>query len=375
MQEIGGSCSSYLSRRAFFKKIAYSTCWEDFNTINNALKIEKNDKVISIASAGCNIFNALLKNPKKIIAIDFNVNQIHLLRLKIVAIKKLNHAQFLELFGIINSKQRKKIYQSIRNSLEEDTKIFWDNNIKLIKKGITYNGKQEKYIKLLGRFLRTIKDDELIENFMLSKSMKEQIDYFNKNIKGFIWNLFFKIVYSKPMMLFAKDKLVLNQIKDNGISKKFKNRVEKAIRTIPVYKNPFASIALLSRYYSEEFYPEYLKEKNFNILKKNINKIEIKTNTIIEELKKLKGNSYNKFNLSNVLDWVTNKEFEDTLNEIIRVSKNKGKLCYYNTLFNRQIPKKIKNIKPHINLSKKLLEKDRSFLYENFVVATISKEG
>lgn len=364
-----------ISKRSFFKKIAYSTTWEDFDTINAALKIQKNEKIISITSAGDNILNAALLKPKKILAVDFNPNQNHLLKLKITAIKKLKHKKFLELIGVHPSKRRIKIYRSIRKNLNDETKSFWDTNKSLIKKGIIYNGKQERYIQLLGRYIRSLKGDHCLEELLKCKNTKQQKKFFNKNLKGFFWNLFFRIVYSKPVMLIVKDKLVFNQITENHYPKKFRSRVEKAIKTLPLNTNSFASLALMGYYLDKKFYPEYLKKENYKTLKKYVNRIEIKTGDITQILKKLPDKSYDKFNLSNVFDWVNKEEFKKNLKEIIRISRNKGRFCYYNTLMKRDIPKNLKNIRVYKKQSKKLLEKDRSFLYENFQYGIIYKKN
>ena len=362
-----------LSKRPFFKKIAYSTCWEDFETINNALQINEKDRLISISSAGCNVLNALLFSPKKILAIDFNPYQNHLLELKIESIKNLNYEEFIELIGVKESKNRNKIYKKIRKKLSKNSQEFWNKNTKLIQKGIMYNGKQEKYIKLIGRILRSFKGNKIFEEFLQLKKIEQQKQYFNLYFKGFIWNSFFRFLYSKPVMLVAKDKLVLNQIDDNSYHIKFKKRTEHAIKNIPVYKNPFASLALRGKYLDERFYPDYLKKENFEKLKNNVDRIEIKNSNIADLLKKQPKNSYTKINLSNSLDWITPEEFEDALKEVARVLKDKGRFCYFNTLINRKIPNSIKNIKSKKEKADKLLKKDRSFLYGNFEIGVINK--
>jgi len=367
------SPQKFPSNRPFFKKIAYSTCWEDFEIIDKALKINKNDKLISISSAGCNVLNALLKNPKKILAVDFNPHQNYLLELKIKAIKHLSHKQFLELIGVIESDRRRKIYKKIRKKLTKNTRNFWDKNIKLIKKGITYNGRQEKYIRLIGRIIRSLKGNQSCEKFLKTKDREKQKEYFDKNIKGLIWDAFFKILYSKPVMLMVKDRLVFNQTDENSYHIKFRKRAEYAVKEIPVYKNPFASFALRGKYLNEEYYPEYLKKENFEKLKKNVDKIELKNSTVKGLLEKLPKNSYSKINLSNSLDWITPEEFIDTLKEITRVLKNNGKFCYFNTLITRNIPKNTKNIKSYKKKANELLKKDRAFLYGNFEIGTIKK--
>jgi S-adenosylmethionine-diacylglycerol 3-amino-3-carboxypropyl transferase len=366
--------NNHLTKRPFFKKIAYSTCWEDYDIIQEALKINKEDVLLSISSAGCNILNLLLHNPKKILAVDFNPNQNYLLELKIKAIKNLDYQEFIELLGIVPSNRREKIYDSIKNCLNKDARAFWNKNINLIKKGITYNGRQERYIQTIGRYLRFFKGEDTIKNLFKCKTPEEQIEYFKRNIEDFIWHGFFNVIYSKPVMFIVKDRLVFSQVSGNSYNTRFKERVERALSNNPIKNNPFASLALLGYYLNEDYYPPYLKKDNFPILKERVDRIEIKTTTLQRILKELPSNSFTKFNLSNVLDWVDIKEFKDTLREIARVGKHGSRFCYFNTLIRRGIPKDIRCIKSHKKLADKLLKKDKAFLYGNFEIGEIIKE-
>ncbi|MCD6468593.1 MAG: DUF3419 family protein [Thermoplasmata archaeon] len=362
---------SFISR-PFFRKIAYSTCWEDYNIIQKALKVEKNDALLSITSAGCNVLNLLLNNPRKVLSIDVNPNQNHLLELKIEAIKNLEYHEFIELLGIIPSKRRREIYNSIRRYLGKDARFFWDRNIKLIEKGITYNGRQERYIQTIGKILRFFKGKE-IEKILGFESTEEQIDYFKRNIDGFIWRSFFNVIYSKPVMLMIKDRFIFNQVTNNSYHVRFRERVEKAVFNIPAKGNPFASMAIAGRYLNEDYYPPYLKKESFPLLKERVDRVDIKTVSLQNALKELPADSFTKFNLSNALDWVNIDEFKETLKELGRVGRHGSRFCYFNTLITRNIPKDLDFIKSHKKLASQLLERDRAFLYGNFEVGEIIK--
>ena len=361
-----------LNKKSFFKKIAYSTCWEDFDIIQKALKVKKHDNVISITSAGCNVLNFLLHDPKKIISVDFNPNQNHILRLKISAIKKLGYQQFLEILGIKPSKNRIELYKKIKKNLPKETQIFWDKNIKFIKKGITYNGRQERYIHSIGQYLRYLKGEKMLIDLLQCKTITEQKEFFEKNIKDASWNLFFTMIYNKPVMLIVKDKLVFNQIKDNDYHKKFRERVEDAATRVPARNNLFMSFALLGYYLNENYYPHYLKKENFETQKNRVDRIEIKTGDIQNILLDLPSDSIDKFNLSNVLDWATKDQFRDILLEVKRVGRNKSRFCYFNTLMKRHIPK-IEDIYSYKKEANDLLKQDKAFLYENFEIGEIKK--
>jgi S-adenosylmethionine-diacylglycerol 3-amino-3-carboxypropyl transferase len=361
-----------IEKSSFFKKVAYSTCWEDFEIIKKALRIKKGENIITITSAGCNTLNFLLKNPDKIISVDFNPNQNYILELKIKAIKYLNYNEFLELLGIVDSKIRIDHYKKIRDHLSKKSQFFWNNKLKFIKIGITYNGRQERYIHSIGQYLRYLKGEKILINFLKTKNMKEQKNYFKKYIKDFSWDLYFNIIYNKPVMMLAKDKLVFNQIKDKDFHKKFRRRVEDAATRIPARNNPFMSFALLGYYLNQNYYPDYLKKKNFDLLKKRIDHIEIKTGPIQDILSGLPSNYIDKFNLSNVLDWTTKNQFKDIILDLKRVGKEGSRFCYLNTLMKRHIPK-IEGIKSYKKEANKLLKQDKAFLYENFEIGEIKK--
>lgn len=370
--DVASDIKHILNKKSFFKKIPYSICWEDFDIIQKALKVKKDDIVVSITSAGCNVLNFLLYNPKKIISVDFNPNQNYILQLKISAIKNLEHKQFLELLGVNPSKNRIELYKKIKKNLPKETQTFWDKNIKFIKKGLTYSGRQEKYIHAIGQYLRYLKGEKVLIDLLQCKTIDEQIEFFDKKIRDTSWNLFFTLVYNKPVMLIVKDKLVFNQVKDNDYHKKFRKRVEEAARQIPTRNNPFMSFALLGYYLNENYYPHYLKKKNFETLKNRVNRIEIKTGAIQDILFQLPSNSIDKFNLSNVLDWTTKNQFKKLLYEVKRVGKNKSRFCYFNTLMKRHIPK-IEGIKSYKKEANNLLKQDKAFLYENFEIGEIKK--
>ena len=84
-------------------RIRYSIVWEDYNSMYNALDITNEDTLLIISSAGCNVLNALLKNPFKILAVDINPFQNKLLRLKINLIKYSDYDTYSKILGLKKS--------------------------------------------------------------------------------------------------------------------------------------------------------------------------------------------------------------------------------------------------------------------------------
>jgi S-adenosylmethionine-diacylglycerol 3-amino-3-carboxypropyl transferase len=366
-------------------KIEYYSCWEDIQVIQNALKIKKGDIVLSITSAGCNTLNSLLYNPKKIISIDFNPYQNYLLELKIKAIKNLDYEEFLNLLGIIKSKNPIKIYKSFRSQLDDKTKLFWDSNTGIIKKGLIYIG--EPNVKFLGNIIRFLKGKDTLEGLFKCKTVEEQYEYFYKKIYGFPWRFLLKFSYNIQQFRFILCLRMLNAFhyrkkKSSEILKYIqrvtypKNPIEQMefiLTKTPIINNYIASLMFLNRYYNKNFYPPYLKKKFFQILKERVNRIEVKTSSLENFLKDLPENYITKFNLSNIFDWFDEKEFKKILFEIKRVGVNGGRIFYTATRYDRDIPKSFKGIITEKKLESDLLKKDRTVLYSFFHVGNIKK--
>ena len=129
------------------RDILYSMCWEDPELVKEALQINKNDTVVSISSGGENVFALLLDNPKEIIAIDSNIQQIYLTKLKAAAIKELDYDTFIKLLGYKKSNNRVKYFEKCKKSLSEENIQYWENHLLYIQKGIIHCGRFENYIK------------------------------------------------------------------------------------------------------------------------------------------------------------------------------------------------------------------------------------
>ena len=65
------------------KKIIYNISWEDPAIDHTVMHMKEDDVVLTISSAGCNVLDYLCEGPKKIIAVDMNWAQLHVLELKL----------------------------------------------------------------------------------------------------------------------------------------------------------------------------------------------------------------------------------------------------------------------------------------------------
>lgn len=117
----------------------YNVSWEDPQLDHEAFHPGPNDHIITIASAGCNVFDYLIEGAR-VTAVDLNAAQIALTELKAIACQKLTYEHFFEIFAKNKINLLKAKYESdIRPLLTERSKKFWDGHIKTLK-SVLYSG-------------------------------------------------------------------------------------------------------------------------------------------------------------------------------------------------------------------------------------------
>lgn len=81
-----------------FSGLVYPQIWEDPVVDMDALCIRKTDRMVAIASGGCNVASYLTAQPEKITAVDLNASHVALNRLKLAAIKNMPDHRVLHRF-------------------------------------------------------------------------------------------------------------------------------------------------------------------------------------------------------------------------------------------------------------------------------------
>ena len=223
------------------ERILYSQCWEDPLILNEALQVNTKDIVLSISSAGDNSLYLLSKNPKKIISIDSNSIQNFILEFKVTGIKTLNYKEFLELIGILESNEREELYNKIRVKLNPKCRKYWDNNLTLIKQGITHTGKFESYLSKFRNYIVPLSHSKKdIKELLSLNSLDEQKNFYNDKWNNLMWRITFKVFFSKTIMkIFGRDHNFFKHNKNKNISEHYFKRTSDGLTKIPIKNNYF----------------------------------------------------------------------------------------------------------------------------------------
>ncbi|MAG47166.1 hypothetical protein CL617_01050 [archaeon] len=353
--------------------INYSMCWEDPEVLNRALDISNKDDVLSIVSGGENLFAILLNNPRNLIGIDINKEQIYITKLKIAAIKTLNFEEFIQFLGFNTCENRLSLLDKIKVNLTKEEIDYWEDNRSFITDGIIHCGKFERYLERFRKyFLPLIISKKGINQFLRLGSLENQEEYYEKYWDTWRFRLIFRLFFSKKGIKKGRDEEYFNYSKKENISNHYFMKTKYALTKIPIKTNYFMQYILTGKILAPFKYHPYLDKDNFQLLKRSVNKIKFINRSVNEYIKEQSDNKFSKFNLSDIFELNSQNEYEDLMEEIARLSKENGKICYWNNLVPRFKHIKNKNLIMDNFTSNNLHSKDRVHFYSRFILEDIN---
>ena len=353
-----------LTTEVNFNIIRYANCWEDADILLQGLQPKAGDRILSIASAGDNSFSFLAYDPELVVAVDVSPIQVYLVELKKICFCEFTHPEFLKFLGFTNCRNRINNYrEKLRVHLSPEAAGFWDNNLEIIKTGIIYSGKFEKYFTLFRtRILRYIHTEKRIEKLFREKSPREQEEFYFKKWNNLRWRLLFRIFFSRFVMgRLGRDPQFLKEV-DVVVSDFIYKKAQDHLKSINCQKNYFLNFILRGNF--GDLLPHFARVENFELIKKNIDKLEIYQGYAQDAMAKY-GN-FHLMNLSNIFEYMNPELFKNTTNDLLNGLNVDGKMAYWNLMVPRSIAKTFPDRVIQVDTSA-LGPLDKGFFYRQFI--------
>lgn len=370
--ESGGKCLKIKYKKApnsnlqnvNFDIIRYANCWEDAEVLINALQPKQGERILSVGSGGDNSFALLTTNPSLVMAVDLNEVQLFVIELKKYAIKYLSYNEFIELTGFKESLKRRVYFNRIATFLSSDCRKYWLKNFDIIKEGLIYGGKFEKYLLTFGKkILPLIVGKKNIKKYFEKKTQSELVEFYQKKWNNWRWRTFFKLFFSKWIMgKFGRTPEFMHEVKID-VGDFIFNKTENHLKCIEAQNNEFLRFIMNGNF--GENLPYYARPENFEIIKKNIDKLELYKG-YIEDLFRRDMN-FDCYNLSNIFEYMSDSFFTQVAHTISNSLKDGSRVAYWNLMVKRKIsevlPFEFSYCK---DVSENLSKCDKGFFYRDF---------
>ena len=342
--------------------LKYSNCWEDANLLAKALQVNSQSHILSIASAGDNSLYLLKDNPASLTCVDLNEIQLFTSELKAKAIQYLDYSTFLGFLGFIETTNRLTIFEQITPHLSASCSTFFKNNHGLITSGIIHQGKFEKYFQKFAHWaLPLIHNKKRISELFLKKSAQEQKEFYDKIWNNYRWKFLFKLFFSKWVMgKFGREPEKLKHVEENVGDYIFR-KAQDHLSTVHCQHNYILHYALTGHFGKE--LPPFATEAVFNLIKIWLQSHEItyKLGTLEECVQEKKAPLYNRFNLSNIFEYMPVSLFEENMKALYKASETGSRLAYWNLMVVRQLSNSSQFETNYLE------EIDKGFFYRKFI--------
>jgi S-adenosylmethionine-diacylglycerol 3-amino-3-carboxypropyl transferase len=349
----------------------FTQSWEDPECDRRALQPAPGETIFAITSGADNVLSFLDWDPARIIAIDLNPAQTFLAELKVAALRRLSHSDFLHFVGVRSPSPTREIYATLRGDLSEAAARYWDGRSDWHEGPLLLLGGFERYFAMLRRVLGVVIGRRRLAH-LFTLAPAEQQTFYDEHWNTWRWRLFMRVLCSRTVLGNRLDPSWFEHA--DGVAafgRHFEALAAHAIAELPARTNYFLSQIFLGRYVDEWQVPPYLQSDGYARIRERLDRLELRTADVGSALAALPDASIDAFALSNVFEYSPLPLFEHSRREIARVGKPGARLALRNLLARRTLVDDPAFLVDR-TLSESLRLADRGFIYSRFEAARLA---
>jgi S-adenosylmethionine-diacylglycerol 3-amino-3-carboxypropyl transferase len=377
-----------------FGGLVYAQIWEDPVIDMEALDIRPDDRMVAIASGGCNALSYLTANPAAITAVDLNAHHVALNRLKVAGAQHFpDHATFRRFFGDADQFANTNAFTAhLKDHLDPVTGAYWAGRdwrgrrrISYFTNGFYRHGLLGFFIgagHMLARLYRV-----RLDVMLAAKSLPEQKALFERYLAPIFDRKLVRWLAKSPAALFglgippAQYAALLTSAKEGeGMEGVLRDRLRRLACDFPIQENYFAWQAFARSYGKtpEAPLPPYLQEASFRMVKDRAARITVRHVNFITHLEEQADASLDCYVLLDAQDWMSDDILTQLWTEITRTARPGARVIFRTAAEESLLPGRI----PQEMLGrwsydetrcKAWTDRDRSSIYGGFHLYTLDR--
>jgi S-adenosylmethionine-diacylglycerol 3-amino-3-carboxypropyl transferase len=148
-------------------------------------------------------------------------------------------------------------------------------------------------------------------------------------------------------------------------------RTRHALRGLDPADNPYVHWILTGTH--GVALPLALRPEHFETIRARLDRLEWHGESVESFLARCQGRVYDRFNLSDIFEYMSASEYERLLERLVRAGSPGGRLAYWNLLVERRRPDCLaERVRPLDDLARELHARDKAFFYRALVVEEIA---
>jgi S-adenosylmethionine-diacylglycerol 3-amino-3-carboxypropyl transferase len=325
-----------------FRGLVYPQIWEDPLVDLDALKVAPDDRILAIASGGCNVLSYLTADPRQIVAVDLNGAHVALGKLKLCALRHLpDYAAFRRFFADADSRENIAAYDALlRDRLDPTSRAYWDGRTVTGRRRIQLFAQNFYRYGLLGRFisaghvvarLHGVDPAKMLE----AKSLAEQKVLFDRHLAPIFDRKLIGWIMRQPASLYGlgippAQYRALSNDSPAGIGDVLRQRLERLACGFDLKSNYFAWQAFGRRYdkSADASLPPYLLRENFESVRARADRIDYRQGSITKLLAESPAQSFDCYVFLDAQDWMNDADLNALWTQVTRTAKPGARVIF-----------------------------------------------
>lgn len=363
-----------------FRGLVYAQIWEDPVVDMEALDIQPDSRIVTIASGSCNALSYLTANPAQVTAVDLNTAHIALGRLKIAALRHLpDHDALRRFFVEADNRHNLADYRAlIAPNLDETSRRYWEGRdlagrrrINGFARGIYKRGLLGNFISMAHLIARLYRVD--LKVILEATSIEDQRRLFDERVAPVFDKRFIRWLTKQPASLFglgippAQYEALAG---DQRMATVLRARLERLACGFSVQDNYFAWQAFNRGYgrAPNAPVPPWLQADNYETLRDRIDRLTLSHTNFTDHLAIQPDATLDRYVLLDAQDWMSDAQLTALWSQITRTARSGARVLFRTagepTILPGRVPEEILSRWSYSEEeARKLIARDRSSIY------------
>ena len=335
--------------------------------------------IVVVSSGGCTALSLVACGAGRVVSVDSNATQNHLVELKAQAVRSLEPGALLGFLGGTATSKAWRIadYRALRPSLSADAAGFWDSHSRMIGKGILNSGVSERFIRFVVHAMRLlVHPASRVDRLLSCETLAEQRALYEKEWNTRRWKSLFRILLSRRAFNRTYDPAFFENVENGDFAGHFYRLMEHALCEIPVASNYFLHHMLRGTYRTAIVggVPPYLERASHAATRERLENLELVDGGYAEFLATCDDESVDGFALSNICEWLDQEQTQNLFAQVVRVARPGARLCFRNFVGHTEIPQAFRSsVREDVEAGRAAIKRDRSCLQARFVTCRVEK--
>ncbi len=308
-----------------------------------ALGAGPDDTVVVVSSGGCTALSLLAAGAGRVVGVDLNRTQNHLVELKLAAVGHLEAEEAVRFLGGWPGGRafRWSTYQRLRGSLTPPAQAYWDQRRRSLERGVLGTGVSERFIGLVMAALRLgIHPPGRVRRLLACSTVDQQRHFYDTEWDTRRWRLLFRALLNRAVFRHTYHDAFFRHVDNPSFARHFLGLARHTLTEVPLANNYFVHQMLTGCYPRgvPGGLPPYLDPVRARGLVRAAARLSLVDGSFVDHLRRCPDASIDGFALSNICEWLDAEQIDELLAEVVRTAAPGARLVFRNFVGWTEVP-------------------------------------